>query len=44
MEVGRIVIWFKKGNMEYGVKTGEIGRETEFVSEVGDGVVDGEWP
>ena len=36
MEFGRVVIGFKKRDVEYGVKTGEIGRETKLVDEVGE--------
>ena len=42
MKLGRIVIGFEQGNMENRMETGEIGRETEFVSEVRDSVVNGE--
>ena len=36
MEFGRVVIGFKQRNMEYGVKSGEVGWETKLVDEVGE--------
>ena len=35
MEVGWVVVGFEKGDMKDGMKTGEVGRETEFVHEIG---------
>ena len=42
VKFGRIVIGFEEGDMEHGVKTGEIGGETEFVRKVAHRVVDRE--
>ena len=35
MEVGWVVVGLEKGDMKDGMETGEVGRETEFVHEIG---------
>ena len=42
MELGRIVVGLEKRNMEDGVETGQVCRETKLVRRVRDCVIDGE--
>ena len=41
-EFGRVVVWFKKRNVEHRMKTGKVGGKTKSVGKVGDSAVDGE--
>ena len=43
MELGRIVVGFKQGDVEDGMETGEVSREMELVSSIRDGAIDWEW-
>ena len=42
MKIRGIVIGFEKRNVEYRVKTREVGRKTELVNEIGELALDGE--